>query len=403
MPILLIAIAEWFATALWFTPNAVIGALQTSLGITPTDLGWLTGGVQLGFLLGTLTLALSGIADRVPASRLFALACLIGAGANAALTFADSLVVATLWRVVTGCCLAGIYPIGMKLMVRWVPESTGLALSWLVGMLVLGTAMPHLLAALDWGGDYRSTLWLASLMALVAGGVILRLGEPSASPIAAQPASSDTSTPSERPPSRAAGFRLGGLDAFRVPAFRRAAGAYFGHMWELYTLWALLPLLLAQAMPALGTRETALTAFALIAVGAPGCWIGGWASQHLGSQRIARIGLAGSAGCAALFPWFAEVLAPAALVAWMALWSLLAVIDSPHFSALSARACPPPLLGSALTLQNAIGFGVSAVSLGLLVPALPALEAQIAWLLLPGPLVGLWALRRREADAHRSA
>lgn len=381
MPLVVIALAEWFATALWFTPNAVIDDLQITLGVTPSDLGWLTGGVQLGFLLGTLTLALSGIADRTPASRLFATACAIGAGSNAALIFADGLIVATLWRVVTGACLAGIYPIGMKLMIRWVPEATGLALSWLVGMLVLGTAMPHLFAALDWGGDYRSTLWLASLLALIAGGAILRLGDP-VSPSTSEPA----------PGTKAS--RLGGLDAFRVAGFRRAASAYFGHMWELYTLWALLPLLLAGTLPGLGARETALAAFTLIAVGAPGCWLGGWASQRLGSRRVARIGLAGSAACAALFPWLAGVVSPTVLVAWLGLWSLLAVIDSPHFSALSARACPPSLVGSALTLQNAIGFGISALSIALLVPAFATLDAQVAWLLLPGPLFGMWALRR---------
>ncbi|WP_110664734.1 MFS transporter [Salinicola halophilus] len=380
MPLVVIALAEWFATALWFTPNAVIGGLQVSLDIAPSDLGWLTGGVQLGFLLGTLTLSLSGIADRVPASRLFALACLIGAGANAALTLADGLVAATLWRVMTGFCLAGIYPIGMKLMVRWVPTATGLALSWLVGMLVLGTAMPHLLAALDWGGDYRSTLWLASLLALIAGVMIFRLGDPAASPV-------DARSP-DLP-------RLSGLGAFRIPEFRRAAGAYFGHMWELYTLWALLPLLVAGALPELGRRESAIVAFALIAVGAPGCWLGGWVSQRWSSERIARIGLAGSAGCAALFPWLFSDMAPTVLIAWLGLWSLLAVIDSPHFSALSARACPPSVVGSALTLQNAIGFGVSALSIALLVPAFETLDARIAWLLLPGPLAGLWALHRR--------
>jgi MFS family permease len=136
------------------------------------------------------------------------------------------------------------------------------------------------------------------------------------------------------------------------------------------------------------------SAFALIAVGAPGCWLGGWLSQHLGSRRVAILGLAGSAIGCLLYPWLAPHLGFAALVAYLAAWSLLAVIDSPQFSALSASACPAALVGSALTLQNAIGFAISAVSIGLLVPWLPALEATIAWWLLPGPLLGLLALRR---------
>ena len=394
MPIVIIAIAEWFGTALWFTPNAVIGDLQRTWGLATGDLGWLTGAVQFGFLLGTLGLGLSGLADRTRASRLFALACLVGALSNALLPYAGGLWPAIGLRLVTGLSLAGIYPIGMKLMVGWAPGRAGLGLAWLVGMLVLGTAMPHLLAGLGWSGggligqsgggsaresgDWRLTLWIASLLALLAGVAVWRLGD------APSLARASTPTPS----------RLAGLAAFRIADFRRAAGAYFGHMWELYTLWTLIPLLLIGDNPSLSPQALSMLSFALIAVGAPGCWLGGWLSQHLGSRRVAILGLAGSAIGCLLYPWMAPHAGFAALVVYLAAWSLLAVIDSPQFSALSANACPATLVGSALTLQNAIGFAISAVSIGLLVPWLPVLEATIAWWLLPGPLLGLLALRR---------
>ncbi|MAM56963.1 MAG: MFS transporter [Salinicola sp.] len=378
MPIVLIAIAEWFGTALWFTPNAVIGDLQTAWDLAPADLGWLTGAVQIGFLAGTLGIGLSGLADRAPASRLFALSCLIGALSNALLPFAGGLWPAVGLRVMTGLSLAGIYPIGMKLMVGWAPGRAGLGLAWLVGMLVLGTAMPHLLAGIDWGGNWRMTLWFASLLALLAAAIVWRLGD----------------APPHGPNSPPPRSRLAGLAAFGIADFRRAASAYFGHMWELYTLWTLIPLLLVTANPELSPRALSLLAFALIAVGAPGCWLGGWLSQRLGSRRVATLGLAGSAVGCALYPWLAPHLGFVALVAYLAAWSLLAVIDSPQFSALSANACPAALVGSALTLQNAIGFAISAVSIGLLVPWLSALEATIAWWLLPGPLLGLVGLKR---------
>ncbi|WP_245392701.1 MFS transporter [Salinicola halimionae] len=378
MPIVIIAIAEWFGTALWFTPNAVIGDLQSLWLLAPGDLGWLTGAVQIGFLLGTLALGLSGLADRTRASRLFALACLIGAISNALLPYAGGLWPAVGLRVVTGLSLAGIYPIGMKLMVGWAPNRTGLGLAWLVGMLVLGTAMPHLLAGMHWRVNWRLTLWLASLLALIAGIAVWRLGD------APTGARAFTGTPSH----------LAGLGAFRIADFRRSAGAYFGHMWELYTLWTLIPLLLIAADPALSPRALALTSFALIAVGAPGCWFGGWLSQHTGSRRVAAAGLTGSALCCLAYPWLAPHIGFSVLVAFLALWSLLAVIDSPQFSALATNACPPTLVGSALTLQNAIGFAISAISIGLLVPALSLWEATIAWWLLPGPLLGLIGLYR---------
>ena len=356
----------------------MIDDLQRTWGLATGDLGWLTGAVQFGFLLGTLGLGLSGLADRTRASRLFALACLVGALSNALLPYACGLWPAVGLRLITGLSLAGIYPIGMKLMVGWAPGRAGLGLAWLVGMLVLGTAMPHLLAGIDWGGDWELTLWLASLLALMAGGIVWRLGD------APSLARASILTPT----------RLAGLAAFRIADFRRAAGAYFGHMWELYTLWTLLPLLLIAANPSLSPQALSMLSFALIAVGAPGCWLGGWLSQHLGSRRVAILGLAGSAIGCLLYPWMAPHAGFAALVVYLAAWSLLSVIDSPQFSALSANACPATLVGSALTLQNAIGFAISAVSIGLLVPRLPVLEATIAWWLLPGPLLGLLALRR---------
>ncbi|GHB07380.1 MFS transporter [Salinicola rhizosphaerae] len=386
MPIVVLAIAEWFGTALWFTPNAVIDDLQRLWSLAPGDIGWLTGAVQLGFLLGTLTIGLSGLADRIDAARLFTVACLIGALSNALLPFAGGLETASALRMMTGLALAGIYPIGMKLMVGWAPGRAGLGLSWLVGMLVLGTAMPHLLAALADIGvtqgaspatDWRSTLWLASLLALLGGAGVWRLGEAPRNRGAARPHNASTS----------------GLRAFGIADFRRAAGAYFGHMWELYTLWAALPLLLGSAVESLSPRALALTSFGLIAIGAPGCWLGGWCSQHLGSRAVAQAGLIGSVVCAALYPLLAPQLAPAWLIALLASWSLFAVIDSPHFSALSAKACPPPLLGSALTLQNAIGFGISALSVALLLPLLPSLGPWLGWCLLPGPLLALLALK----------
>ncbi|WP_353981928.1 MFS transporter [Salinicola endophyticus] len=376
LAILVIALAEWFGTSLWFTPNALLAELRLAWALDADDLAWLTGAVQVGFLLGTLGIGLSGLADRRDASRVFAVCCVIGAASNAALVHAGGLGPAVALRLITGMALAGIYPVGMKLMVGWAPKRTGAALAWLVGMLVLGTAMPHLLAALDLGGGWQLTLWLASLLAVTGGAGVAWLGEAS------------------RPGPRPSRPRLGGLAAFRLPEFRRAAGAYFGHMWELYTLWALLPLWLLHALPGLSTSGAALSSFALIAVGAPGCWLGGWLSQRHGSRAVARWGLAGSALCATLYALAADTLPTAVLIVLLGAWSLLAVIDSPHFSALSARACPAALVGSALTLQNAIGFAISALSLGLLLPWLPLLGQSLAWLLLPGPLLGLLALGR---------
>ncbi|SFH77235.1 MFS transporter [Modicisalibacter xianhensis] len=392
MTIFLIAVAELFGTALWFTPNAVIGALQQAWGLAATDLGWLTGAVQAGFLLGTLGIGLSGLADRLDASRLFAGACLVGAASNALLPLAGGFWPAVFLRLITGMTLAGIYPIGMKLMVGWAPGRTGLGLAWLVGMLVLGTALPHALHGISMAGmfdlPWASGIWGASLLAMLAGLLIWRLGE----------------APQVRASKRRATAARAGLDfgVFTIPGYRRAAGGYFGHMWELYTLWALLPLLLASAVPQASPVTLALGSFALIAIGGPGCWLGGWLSQRIGSRHVAMLGLAGSGTCCLIYPWMTALPAGATLV-FLGLWSALAVVDSAHFSALSARAVPTQRLGTALTLQNAIGFGISVLSLVLLVPVWPLLEHWVAWLLLPGPLAGLWLIRQPITDMPEAA
>ena len=383
MPIVVLAIAELLGTALWFTPNAVIGALQLAWSLAETDLGWLTGAVQVGFLLGTLGIGLSGLADRIDASRLFALACLIGATSNALLPLAGGLWPAVGLRLITGMALAGIYPIGMKLMVGWSAGKTGLGLAWLVGMLVIGTALPHALHGLSLLESFRlpwtSGVWGASVLALLAGTLVWRLGE--------APEIADAKAQGS---SKRVNFDF---SVFKIAGYRRAAGAYFGHMWELYTLWALIPLWLASAFPEAPPINLALGSFALIAIGGPACWLGGWLSQRVGSRNVAMLGLAGSGLCCLLYPWTVKL--PAlATVAFLGLWSALAVTDSAHFSALVAKACPVHLLGTGLTLQNAIGFGISVISLVILVPAWPLFDAWLAWLLLPGPIVGLWLLSR---------
>jgi MFS family permease len=112
--------------------------------VGPSGIGWLTNAVQLGFIVGTLSIAFTGLADRYRASRIFALSAVLGACANAGFAlWANGLADGMAWRFVVGLCLAGVYPLGMKLVVSWAPQQAGAALAWLVGMLTLGTALPQ--------------------------------------------------------------------------------------------------------------------------------------------------------------------------------------------------------------------------------------------------------------------
>ena len=371
-----LVIAQLFGGSLWFSANAAADDLMREWGLTAADIGHLTNAVQFGFIVGTLSFALSGLADRFAASRIFALCALLGALANAAFaTLVGSIDSALVLRFVVGASLAGVYPIGMKLVVGWVPERAAPALSILVGMLVLGTALPHGVKFAGAGWPWPAVMLASSALAAIAAAMVFALGD-----------GPHLQRRHDAPP-----LRLGRvLLAFRIPAFRASALAYFGHQWEIYALWTLVPLLVADTTLTTLASVPALS-FAIIGVGALGCYGGGGVSRRAGSAPVAATALALSALCCALFPLLAD--APAwPLLAFMLLWGASVVADSPHFSALSAHACPPAIVGSALALQTALGFGVTMISIAWGTAVVEDWGPRVAWLLLPGPLFGVFAL-----------
>jgi MFS family permease len=375
----IIVVAELLGTSLWFSANAAFDDLATAWSLTAGDVGTLTIAVQAGFIIGTLAFAISGYADRHAASRLFAASAVVGAAANAGFAFlAHGLYAAAAFRFVTGLALAGIYPLGMKLVVSWQPERASEALGWLVGMLTLGTALPYAVRAGGVGWPWQEVASVSSVLALAAAVAIFALGDGPHLPRASKP-----------------GLRWGAvLGVFHIPAYRASALAYFGHMWEIYAMWTITPFLLALIVrnewPAATDTQLALAAFAVIGVGALGCIVGGAFSRRYGSAKVAGIALAGSLVCGLVFPFVAPY--GAAAVVLLLAWGVTVVADSPQFSALSARACPPELVGSGLAIQNSIGFAISIVSIQWATHAMAGWGAWIAWLLVPGPILGLLAL-----------
>lgn len=374
----IIVIAELFGTSLWFSANAAFDDLARAWHLGPSDLGTLTIAVQSGFIAGTLVFALTGLADRFAASRLFAACALLGAAANALFAFAaHGLGSAAVLRFAVGFSLAGIYPIGMKLVVSWEPKRAGEALAWLVGMLTFGTALPHAVRAGGAGWPWQWVAVVSSVLAVLAAIAIEFLGD-------------GPHLPKGRGRGR---FAMGGvLRIWRIPAFRASALAYFGHMWELYALWTVTPFLIAMALPEGEATAARLAAwsFLVIGVGGLGCIAGGFLSRRYGGAAIAAAGLAGSLACGLAFPFIVAL--PGAALVLMLAWGVTVVMDSPQFSAISARACPPELVGSGLAIQNSIGFAITIVSITLAANWIGSWGAWIAWLLVPGPLLGLVAI-----------
>lgn len=378
VPVLTIVIAQLFGTSLWFSANSAAGSLMQNWGITEADIGWLTNAVQFGFIVGTLTFSLTGLADRFEAHRIFTVFAILGAIANGLFAIAaDGLASALPLRFAVGFCLAGVYPMGMKLIVSWAPERAGDALAQLLGMLTLGTALPHGIRYMGADWPWQVPILVSSALSVLAAFMIFVLGD----------------GPYLKRRTGVSKIRLGHvLTAFKIPQYRASALGYFGHMWEVYAFWTLIPaLIIASGLAQPDTPTLSGLAFLVLGIGTLSCILGGKLSQRIGSARVAAIALVGSASSCALFP-----LIPLDHTGWLLailfLWGATVVADSPQFSALSAKACPPDIVGSALALQTAIGFSIGMISIQLGTTIVDQLGTSIAWLLLPGPLFGLWAL-----------
>lgn len=378
-PLPVIVLAQLFGTSLWFSINGVWLSMSAELGLTETDLGRLTLAVQAGFIAGTVIIAVTGLADRFGASQIFAVSSVLGALVNGGFIFAAGLPpLDFLMRFATGLCLAGIYPLGMKMVIAWTPKYAGAALAWLVGMLTLGTALPHLMRGATFGMPWEWPLLVASVLALTGGGLVFVLGDGPHLPKSNGPL----------PLSQ-------GLAALRIPRFRAVSGGYFGHMWELYAFWTLTPLLIGRELARMELESSLVPwfAFAVIGIGAAGCIGGGRLSRTKGSEWVASRALVVSGSVCLLYPWLSG-LSPAFLMALLLVWGIAVIADSPQFSALAAETAPRESVGSSLAVMNAVGFGLTLPAIWLTSGLWTQFGVWVVLLLVPGPVLGVWSLAR---------
>ncbi len=370
--------------ALWFSASAVLPALTAEFHLSGFTQSLFTSSVQAGFVVGSLTSAVLGLADRLDPRRFFMVSALIAAAANLAILAVEPTSAwVPVFRFITGACMAGIYPVGMKLASTWARGDMGLVVGLLVGALTLGTAAPHLFNALG-GIDWRFTLVAASVSAVVAG-LAINLAGIGPNVHAA-------------PPFRPAFV----LWAWKIKPLRLANLGYLGHMWELYAMWAWVGIFLHASFAQTLAPETAafaakLAAFATVAIGGVGCLAGGIFADRLGRTTLTMLAMAISGTCAATVGLFFDG-APWLVTAVCLLWGFSIVADSPQFSASVAELSDRFLVGTMLTLQTSLGFTLTLVTIHLMPLWIEWLGWRYAFAPLAiGPALGVWAMARLRA------
>ncbi len=377
----IIVFSQFCCTSLWFATNAVLPQLQLAYHWPGDAIGHITAAIQLGFISGTLLYAFFGLSDRFSPASVFFVSSALAAGMNAlCLWDIGALNLAMISRFFTGFFLAGVYPVGMKIASDWNREGLGHWLGGLVGALVLGTSFPHLLHLIPGIPDAEMIIGLVSLLAIV-GGLSMRLfiGD----------------GPHHLRSARFTFRNVRGV--FGYAEFRAAAMGYFGHMWELYAFWAFVPVVLNNYQHKSATVfSVSGWSFVIIAAGVIGCLVGGKLSLAWGSKRIASVALASSAFCCLLSPFVFHSAFPV-FISMMFFWGLMAVADSPQFSALVAGHAPAYVRGSAITLVTCIGFAITIISIQLVNYLQMLISPRYLLLVLaPGLLLGWWWLQQRK-------
>ncbi len=377
-----IVFSQFLCTSLWFVGNSIADDIALELQASASFLTHQTSSIQLGFILGTFGFALFTISDRYSPSKVFFVSALIAGIFNLGISLPDiDTSTVLILRLFTGFFLAGIYPVGMKIASDYYQGGLGKSLGLLVGALVLGTALPHLLKELTLDFSWRYVIYTTTAFSFL-GGLIISLVPDG--------------------PHRRVSQKInltGFLFAFRQRAFRNAAFGYFGHMWELYTFWAFVPVMLTAYNAQFEEAQLSVPLFSFLIIGAGGiaCALSGFMAEYIGVKQVASGALLLSCLCCIVSPFFLFTSSTVVFISFLFFWSIVVIADSPMFSTLVATFAPEQSRGTALTIVTCIGFAITIVSIQLMQVLSTEFDTTYIYTFLAlGPVLGLLALRKNK-------
>ncbi len=384
----LIAVAEILTLSVWFSASVVSTPLQHQWHLDSLEVALLTASVQLGFVVGALVSSAAGIVDRFNARRIFWTAAVAGAVANGLFILSNSWESGMLLRMLTGVTMVGVYPVAVKIVTEWSPGRRGTAVGILVASLTLGSALPHLILFFGVTAKWQAVVLASSGLALVGAAIIAFILPDS--PVAKHDTTSKISLESLR-------------SVLKNKAALLADFGYFGHMWELYAMWVWFPVYVYASFTANNDHRGAVASASLIGflvigiAGAVGSVLGGLFADKIGRTAVTSIAMAISGVCAVTIGFTYR--GPAWIVVAIGLvWGASVIADSAQFSTAVTELIEPQHQGTALTLQTAVGFLISIISINLIAFTKHLFGWQ--WAFVPlgiGPFLGVYAMIRLRA------
>jgi MFS family permease len=363
----------------WYNYSAVLPLVRREFALSSSDAGIILGSFQLGYVV--FVLFTGWLSDKVgPCAILAGSALLTGVASLGFGLFAGDLASALFWRLLVGAGCGGLYVPGMALLAEWFPpRQRGLALGTYTAAVTLGYAGAYLIASpLASATDWRTAVVVTSLGCFVAAylyGWQIRSA-----------------------PRQAERVVIGDPVRVNWRSFLRgraglAAGiltlAYCGHMWEAYGFLGWVgPFFVASSIqngvsPTQAVATGGTLAAAAVMVGTLGPWAGGMLADRVGRGASIIALMSISVPLSFLFGWL--VGSPLPLVFPLGVvYGLAVVSDAGIYKAGLTELVPAEMRATAMSVQSAIGFGVSIISpavFGLVLDASnpPELASPLTW------------------------